>query len=201
MLPATRLAFTTAGRAGSLNWTETRSPLCASAGVATARAQPTNKGNKFCNDNFVLVMTFKYSNISIKVFYSDLRAAVADTPSCVTIRPYDQLAVAALFFDRLLWQRCEKEVAVNAAVECLETKIGGEIAREVKLNVTVQRGILGIRVRIFAEGDLHAAIDGPYVTRSPDVEHLDAAVHIAHRVFAGDVLDFYVALVHGLQLQ
>jgi len=85
MLPATRLALTTDGRAGSLNCTETRSPLCARAGMAMANTQPMNVATGFMNDDCVLVMTFKNSNVSIKIFNSDLRTAVADAPSGIAV--------------------------------------------------------------------------------------------------------------------
>src|SRR5215510_3925953 len=109
MPPAMRLASTTDGRSGSLNWTETRSPLCARAGLAVASTQRMNNATELLNDECLLVMTFKNSNVSIEIFYSDLRTTIADTPSCVAVRAKDQLAVAALFFDRLLRQRGKKK--------------------------------------------------------------------------------------------
>src|SRR5438309_68013 len=91
-----------------------------------------------------LDMVFEHPNIAIQIFHLDLWSAITDASAREAVATKNKFAIAALTYCCLLGQVAHGEIAIDAAVKGLETEIGGEIAREIKLDGSVHRRELGV---------------------------------------------------------
>src|SRR4029077_19221051 len=88
-----------------------------------------------------------------------------------------------------------RKIAVDAAVEGFEAKVGGEAADKGQLDVAVYGLKAGFFAGIFTESDLDRAVDGVRDSRPSDVVHADVTIDVADHEGAGHVADGDMSLV------
>src|SRR5271168_5378712 len=124
MLPMTRLTMTCPGRAGSESGTVILSPYWATDVAVAARNARVQASAVRRNVALCLQAVFEYMDVSVEIFYMDLRATVAGASSGIAVGADDELPVLA-FTDRCFGRQCiQREIRIDVAVEGLEVKIG-----------------------------------------------------------------------------
>src|SRR5437016_3832927 len=103
-----------------------------------------------------------------------------------------------LFLNGARRQRGDGKIAVDAAVEGLESKTSGQAWRESQMPVAVYGAEVGLFARVLAKGNLDRAIHSMRRPETCDVVHFDVAIDIAHKKTPVDVAHQYAALIHSL---
>src|SRR5215467_14505126 len=102
-----------------------------------------------------------------------------------------------LFLNGAHWQSGDREIAVDAAVERLETEISSQALGKLKFDSTIDGLEIGGFAGILPKGNLHWAVDGAGRAGTGDVAHLDIAVDVAHKKISADVAYGNAAFVDG----
>src|SRR5437016_13898320 len=103
-----------------------------------------------------------------------------------------------LFLNGAHRQRGDGKIAVDAAVEGLETKIRGQALRETQIHVAVYGAEIGVFARVLTKGNLDRTIHSTRRPGTGDVVHFDVAIDIAHKKTTVDVAHQNAALIHSL---
>src|SRR5690242_15677962 len=124
MPPVISVTFRIPGRAGSLNATETLSPVVDCACAAAAMPNIT-----IAKDAIFIgsVASFQNSNVSVKPIELDLRTARSHPYIGVLVAAIDQLAVAPLRYRRVRGERRGLEIRKESSVERLHAQVGGQV--------------------------------------------------------------------------
>src|SRR5277367_3056483 len=213
MPPSMRLALTSAGRAGSLSVTETRSApdcvcvdACSSARAcicdapSAKPAKATAAAKMYGKRRVWLFMVFEDTDVSIQIFDFDFRATGADARGGETVGVIDDFSAVVFFLHCVQRHSGHRKIAIDAAVEGLEAEVGGEASCKEEIDVAVDRLKAGILARVLAKADFDGAIDGVRQAGAGHAIELDVTVHVARDEIAGDVVDDDAAFIHGFQL-